>query len=57
VQAERIALYPHLKVGTDETLQFDRILADVPCSGDGTLRKNAEIWRKWGAGDGNGLHG
>ena len=23
----------------DEPLRFDRILADVPCSGDGTLRK------------------
>lgn len=25
-------------------LKFDRILCDVPCSGDGTLRKNADIW-------------
>lgn len=28
-------------------LQFDRILADVPCSGDGTLRKQPDIWRTW----------
>jgi hypothetical protein len=27
------------------------------CSGDGTMRKNIEIWKKWSAGDGNGLHG
>lgn len=26
---------------------FDRILADVPCSGDGTLRKNLDAWKKW----------
>lgn len=37
-------------------LQFDRILCDVPCSGDGTMRKNAQIWNKWQVGDGNGLH-
>ena len=31
--------------GTKKTnLKFDRILCDVPCSGDGTLRKNADIW-------------
>ena len=28
-------------------LLFDRILCDVPCSGDGTLRKAPDIWRKW----------
>ncbi|KAL1744277.1 S-adenosyl-L-methionine-dependent methyltransferase [Schizophyllum fasciatum] len=37
-------------------LTFDRILADVPCSGDGTLRKNLGIWKSWTAADGNGLH-
>ena len=28
----------------------------VSCSGDGTMRKNAQIWNKWMVGDGNGLH-
>ncbi|PCH44057.1 S-adenosyl-L-methionine-dependent methyltransferase [Wolfiporia cocos MD-104 SS10] len=37
-------------------LLFDRILCDVPCSGDGTLRKNLGIWRHWQPMDGNGLH-
>ncbi|KAK1226168.1 tRNA (cytosine-5-)-methyltransferase ncl1 [Marasmius sp. AFHP31] len=38
-------------------LLFDRILCDVPCSGDGTLRKNLGIWKTWQPNDGNGLHG
>jgi 16S rRNA C967 or C1407 C5-methylase (RsmB/RsmF family) len=39
-----------------EPLRFDRILADVPCSGDGTLRKAPDIWRRWTVANGNGLH-
>ncbi|RKO95493.1 S-adenosyl-L-methionine-dependent methyltransferase, partial [Caulochytrium protostelioides] len=37
-------------------VQFDRILADVPCSGDGTLRKNKQIWSSWNPKNGNALH-
>jgi multisite-specific tRNA:(cytosine-C5)-methyltransferase len=37
-------------------LKFDRILADVPCSGDGTARKNYSIWKDWGPGNALGLH-
>ncbi|KAF9609560.1 hypothetical protein IFM89_016996 [Coptis chinensis] len=37
-------------------LLFDRVLCDVPCSGDGTLRKAPDLWRKWNAGLGNGVH-
>ncbi|XP_019437636.1 PREDICTED: multisite-specific tRNA:(cytosine-C(5))-methyltransferase-like isoform X2 [Lupinus angustifolius] len=39
-----------------DQLLFDRVLCDVPCSGDGTLRKAPELWRKWNTGTGNGLH-
>ena len=28
-------------------LRFERILCDVPCSGDGTLRKAPDLWRRW----------
>ena len=38
-------------------LRFDRVLCDVPCSGDGTLRKHADIWTKWNSANGNNLHG
>lgn len=37
-------------------LKFDRILADVPCSGDGTIRKNIAIWKDWNMNNGLGLH-
>ncbi|KDE06502.1 hypothetical protein MVLG_03154 [Microbotryum lychnidis-dioicae p1A1 Lamole] len=39
-----------------EPLLYDRILADVPCSGDGTLRKNLAIWKEFTPGNGTGLH-
>ncbi|KAJ0171557.1 hypothetical protein K1T71_013107 [Dendrolimus kikuchii] len=43
--------------GNTKPLKFDRILCDVPCSGDATLRKNPDIWLKWSTGNGNNLHG
>ncbi|CAA6665001.1 unnamed protein product [Spirodela intermedia] len=45
----------HFPAVTNQLL-FDRVLCDVPCSGDGTLRKAPDIWRKWNSGMGNGLH-
>jgi multisite-specific tRNA:(cytosine-C5)-methyltransferase len=59
-------LYPSIKLPTvqavdgskipNKYLKFDRILADVPCSGDGTCRKNLEIWKNWNPGNALGLH-
>jgi multisite-specific tRNA:(cytosine-C5)-methyltransferase len=37
-------------------LKFDRILTDVPCTGDGTCRKNFAIWKDWAPGNALGLH-
>ncbi|XP_014674594.1 PREDICTED: tRNA (cytosine(34)-C(5))-methyltransferase-like [Priapulus caudatus] len=43
--------------GQKTNLLYDRILCDVPCSGDGTLRKNVDMWRKWVPQNSNNLHG
>lgn len=56
--------YPSIKLPRQEGdapnrtryLKFDRILADVPCSGDGTLRKNIAIWKDWNPNNALGLH-
>lgn len=37
-------------------LKFDRILCDVPCSGDGTMRKNVNVWKDWNTQGALGLH-
>lgn len=43
--------------GSKSIVKFDKILCDVPCSGDGTLRKNPDIWMKWNLGQVYNLHG
>ncbi|CAB1320713.1 unnamed protein product [Coregonus sp. 'balchen'] len=43
---------PRLQIDTEDgqkdTLFYDRILCDVPCSGDGTMRKNIDLMTKEG---------
>lgn len=43
--------------GEGTLLEFDRVLCDVPCSGDGTIRKNPQLWSKWTPHLGTSLHG
>jgi 16S rRNA C967 or C1407 C5-methylase (RsmB/RsmF family) len=43
--------------GSGKAFLFDRILCDVPCSGDGTARKNCGIFKRWDTEAGIGLHG
>lgn len=50
------AMWQYYDQGATEQIRFDRILADVPCSGDGTLRKSPELWSKWNTRFGAGLH-
>ena len=39
-----------------DVVQFDKILCDVPCSGDGTTRKNIGVWKTWSASGALALH-
>ncbi len=58
-------MFPSIKLPSKSTqggptpnaryLKFDRILSDVPCSGDGTCRKNANVWKDWTPGNALGL--
>lgn len=36
--------------------KYDRVLADVPCSGDGTVRKNKQVWNAWSVAPSMPLH-
>ena len=50
-------IFPNLKItGERKNFEFDRILCDVPCSGDGTLRKNLGLWRTFHSHLGHSNH-
>lgn len=50
-------LFPRVRLeGSESFLKFDRVLCDVPCSGDGTMRKNINVWKDFTIADGMGLH-
>ncbi|GMF98914.1 unnamed protein product [[Candida] boidinii] len=50
--------FPKIKLSKDATefVKFDRILCDVPCTGDATMRKNINVWKDWRIGNAIGLH-
>lgn len=50
------SIMPNILDEVRRPVYFDRILCDVPCSGDGTTRKNPGIWKQWAPMNGVGLH-
>lgn len=49
--------FPNLRINQkQQNLKFDRILCDVPCSGDGTFRKNLGLWKNFHAHMGHANH-
>jgi 16S rRNA C967 or C1407 C5-methylase (RsmB/RsmF family) len=52
--------FPGLRTSSSSSsssgLEFDRILCDVPCSGDGTIRKSPEVWQRWSPQYSGSLH-
>eukprot|EP01053_Blabericola_migrator_P003494 Blabericola_migrator_1__3493@NODE_2034_length_3386_cov_73_301898_g1291_i0_p1_GENE_NODE_2034_length_3386_cov_73_301898_g1291_i0NODE_2034_length_3386_cov_73_301898_g1291_i0_p1_ORF_typecomplete_len786_score154_99Methyltr_RsmBF/PF01189_17/1e50FtsJ/PF01728_19/0_0012Amidohydro_1/PF01979_20/0_073Methyltr_RsmF_N/PF17125_5/0_32Methyltr_RsmF_N/PF17125_5/1_5e04DUF3024/PF11225_8/22DUF3024/PF11225_8/42_NODE_2034_length_3386_cov_73_301898_g1291_i04632820 len=60
VSLHNAALYPRLFTNDSEghptVLKFDGVLCDVPCSGDGTMRKAPRIWKTWDCKGALGLH-
>ena len=42
--------------GTNERVLFDKILADVPCTGDAVMRKLPNKWKNWSTKDAYSLH-
>ncbi|EKX32561.1 hypothetical protein GUITHDRAFT_82201 [Guillardia theta CCMP2712] len=56
-EAQKIPmLWAKSEDGKKVPLRYDRVLADVPCTGDGTMRKNVDVWRKWTPAQAMGLH-
>lgn len=43
--------FPPIKISN-----FDKVLVDVPCSGDGTIRKDSSILPRWSPTTSNALH-
>jgi tRNA (cytosine34-C5)-methyltransferase len=54
------AKFPNVEAGLKRSCSslrpYDRIICDVPCSGDGTLRKDIKAWKAWHPSFGISLH-
>ena len=47
---------PDLETPAQSAFLFDRIICDVPCSGDAAIRKIPSKWKRWSPYDGISLH-
>ncbi|CAJ1342738.1 unnamed protein product [Effrenium voratum] len=48
--------FPSIRAPDGRGVRFDRILCDVMCSSDGTLRKAPHLWREWSSKHSLELH-
>lgn len=49
-------LYTHRHGTIKQKFLYDKVLCDVPCSGDGATRKLPNKWSNWHSNDGMVLH-
>lgn len=48
--------FPGIRRKSGYKQKYDKVLADVPCSGDGTSRKNKHVWSEWSIPQAMSLH-
>jgi 16S rRNA C967 or C1407 C5-methylase (RsmB/RsmF family) len=48
--------FPGMRRKSGYKQKYDMVLADVPCSGDGTSRKNKQVWLEWSIPQAMSLH-
>jgi len=48
--------FPGIRRKSGYKQKYDKVLADVPCSGDGTSRKNKNVWNEWSIPQAMSLH-
>jgi len=49
-------LIPDIYDSSEEKVFYDKVMVDVPCSGDGAIRKLPNRWKVWNSKDGMELH-
>jgi 16S rRNA C967 or C1407 C5-methylase (RsmB/RsmF family) len=47
---------PDIHDSSEEKVFYDKVMVDVPCSGDGAIRKLPNRWKVWNSKDGMELH-
>jgi 16S rRNA C967 or C1407 C5-methylase (RsmB/RsmF family) len=47
---------PEIKDSQGNSVLYDKVMVDVPCSGDGAIRKLPNRWKVWNCKDGQDLH-
>lgn len=48
--------FPGIRRRSGYKQKYDKVLVDTPCSGDGTARKNKQIWSEWSIAQAMSLH-